>query len=118
MAKGQRDELDWRPREAAYLPDRFDPGDVLQPEDTRHMTPGTASKRRVGDPRGPILREEEHMPETTKADEYRRGFIDAMTCFAIWRRGEQVVGAMWRPLKYEIESIADNVYYQPPKETE
>ena len=36
---------------------------------------------------------------------YRRGYADAVTNYAVWKNGEQLVGVMQRPLKEVLEEV-------------
>ena len=52
----------------------------------------------------------------TTEDIYRQGFIDAMTCYAVWKDGRQNVGSPEKLLGDEIQNLKSNSYYSPPFE--
>lgn len=43
--------------------------------------------------------------QDTLDEAYRRGYIDALSNYAVWRDGQQYVGVLARPLKEVIEEV-------------
>jgi len=62
---------------------------------------------------------EEQKPESgdgqklLSADDYDRGFIDALTCFAHWYDGKQYVGTIGQTLTDAIANRKKLWYYRP-----
>lgn len=52
----------------------------------------------------------------TTEEAYKKGFLDAMECWAWWKDGEQYLGVCGTKLKYATEdhALAANPFYRPP----
>jgi len=50
-----------------------------------------------------------------KREEYKRGFVDGLACFAYWEDGKQYVGtSSKRTLKQAIEEVEHSWNFEPP----
>lgn len=48
-------------------------------------------------------------------NDYKQGFIDAMSCYAVSKNGTQVIGVAERLLKDEVADVEHNQFYNPPR---
>jgi len=56
----------------------------------------------------------------TTEEAYKKGFLDAMECWAWWKNGELYLGMCGTKLKHAIEdrALAANSFYRPPVESD
>lgn len=46
--------------------------------------------------------------------DYKQGFVDGLTAYAIWNDGEQTVGSLGRTLKNAVADVERTWNYMPP----
>lgn len=48
-------------------------------------------------------------------DEYKKGFIDGLRAFALWKQGREVLGTSEVSLEETIEKVEEVWNYKPPE---